>query len=325
MTSRNLQYVGPGHRMSTASNWETFGAASGAPIAGDTAYIRYGTVQTAGEGAGVNVRLNHGTLNMRGGSIGAITVDAGQYSAFLESYGTLGVSGRVVSTGGGGVGAYQKAPDTLNINIARHSVLVSQGVFSVENGSTLVVDGEHSWAGRHAAFQNDSRIEVNSGGTVRFDADVTGHGLIHFGVTPIAAMSGVGHGVFDGAVSSGETVVIDVGTVELDQAMRFAGTIALNRHEAPVGGSDNPSLDYGSVTLAYTPATEASLSSADELVLRNDGQITADLKFTATQNNASLWIQERGNDDRANTTIISGHAIPGFTEVPVSSVTVCKL
>ena len=323
MVSRNLQYIGPGHRMSTASNWETFGAASGAPVAGDTAYIRNGTVCTAGEGAGVNVRLNNGTLNMTNGSINTITVDTAQYSATMPGYGTLGVTGRVVGTGYIGLGAWKQAPDTLNIILASHSAYVNQGVVRIENGSHLVATGKHQSDGLHARFENDSRVEVNSEGTVRFNADVTGTGLIRFGMTPIAAMPGVGHGVFAGAVSSGQTVAIDLGTVELDQALSFAGTIVLNRHMAPVGGSDNPSLDYGSVLLKYSTATTASLSAGGELTLRDNGRLVADLKFAPTQGNASLWVMEQGNGDgKVDSTVISGHFIPGFSEVPVSLVPV---
>ena len=196
MTDRTFQFKSsaPGDQMNDPANWDALGGPPGAPGSGDTAYIRYATVETAGEVAGVNVSLNTGTLIMTGGSIGSILVSAAQYSAFTKGYGKFDVTGHVDETGGIKLGGPNLAADALTMIETTNATFDNLGTIAISNGSSLV-----ETAGTQSVFRNDGQINVSGSATLSIGSDFAGPGTVQDTAT---ATDQGGQIEFGGAVAS---------------------------------------------------------------------------------------------------------------------------
>lgn len=303
--SKLLYWRGPAYgRMNNAANWESPASAPSAPAPGDQVRIGGGPVLVIGEGAGVDIILTGGALDLIGGSIGSITVNALQYSAFTKASGTVSVTGQMTVTGGVRVGSVNAAPDTLTINEAADAVFVNQGTISVLGGSVLVESG-----GAHSALRNDGAIVTSGGSHITIGSDLNGVGTI----TDSAASKGGGSLIeLGGSVGSGQSIALNSGTLQVDKPMQFHGVITDIGHTSPDGG-----LNSGAILLEHADATMALLIN-DELVLWGPRSFVADLQIKGVSNASPLYATHEADGSLA----ITGHALPGATELRPSPIPV---
>lgn len=303
--SKLLFWQGPAYgRMNNASNWGSPAGPPSAPVPGDLAVIGNGPVLVIGEGTGVNVTLTGGSLDMIGGSIGSVAVNARQYSFGTRASGAISVTGTVTGTGGMQIGTANNAPDTLTINEFTNSMFVSQGTISVLGGSTLTeIDGAHT------EFRNDAAIVTSGGSHITIRSDLSGTGTI----TDSAAAKGGGSLIeVGGSVGDGQSIALNSGTLQIDKPMQFHGVITSIGHTSP-----GASLNSGAIVLEHADATMALLIH-DELLLWGPRNFIAALHINGASNSSPLYATHEPGGRLA----ITGYSLPGATALIPSPIPV---
>ena len=92
---------------------------------------------------------------------------------------------------------------------------------------------------------NTGTLTLLNTGQFAIHADLAGAGTIQS--VPAAASSGVNIEL-DGAVAAGQTVRLDGGTLQLDQPMRFMGTVSGMTTSSPGGPASRLALEHTTVT-----------------------------------------------------------------------------
>ena len=111
---------------------------------------------------------------------------------------------------------------------------------SLGRAASLVVNGSPG-----SAVVNTGILSVSNTTQFAIHADLAGAGTIRS--VPAADSSGVTIEL-DGAVSAAQTVQLDGGTLQLDQPMRFMGTVAGFTTSAPGGPASELRLEHSTVT-----------------------------------------------------------------------------
>ncbi len=250
-----------------------------------------------GEAAGVFVTLNTGTLNLIGGSVGSVAVNAAQYSAELKASGTVNITGQVTVTGNTYVGSANSATDTLAINEATDAVFINQGTISVLGGSSVTETG-----GARSTLRNDGAIVTSGGSHITIGSDLNGVGTI----TDSAAVKGDGSLIeVGGSVGTGQSIALNSGTLQIDKPIQFHGVITNLGHT-----STGANLEGGAIVLEHAHATMALLVN-NELVLWGPSNFVADLHIKGASSASPLYATHEADGSLA----ITGYALPGATEL----------
>ena len=212
---------------------------------GDTLAIAGGTFAAQGaQLSGVTVDLTGsqaapGGLTVQNGSVGKLQLlpltggDMG-----IAKYGTLTVAGNVTIQGALQSGGRPAAPGALAVTLNSGATLNLNGG-QLADGASLVVNGP---AGTVA---NAGTLSLSNTRGFAIHANLSGAGTIQS--VPTAASSGVTIEL-DGAVSAGQTVLLNGGTLQLDQPMRFMGTVAGFTASAPGGPASTLRLGHARAT-----------------------------------------------------------------------------
>lgn len=238
--------VNPGDTLDIAGS--TF-AAQGSQLSGVTVDLTGSQASPAG-------------LAVQNGSIGKLDlVPSAGGDLSIPQYGKLTVTGIVTIQGALQSGGRPAAPGALAVTVGGGATLNLNGG-QLADGASLVITGP-------AATVNNAGI-LSLANTRQFaiHADLAGAGTIQS--LPTAASSGVAIEL-DGAVSAAQTVRLDGGTLQLDQPMRFMGTVAGFTTSAPGGPAS-------CVRLAHARATGASFQQG----AGNAGTLSVSMQDPAT-------------------------------------------
>ena len=214
---------------------------------GDRLVLTGGTYTAqGGQLSGVTVYLNGGsqtsptTLAVQDGSIGKLQLESFDDPVRYSSRGNLDVSGTVTIESGliwGG----RVAPSYLNVTLNNAATLNLNGG-GIGNAASFVVNGSPG-----STVTNTGTLSV--GGVISFaiHADLAGAGTLQ---SVRSSDSSGGTIELDGAVSAGQTVLLDAGTLQLDQPARFLGTVAglISRTDPAGGPSSRLVLEHTTVT-----------------------------------------------------------------------------
>ncbi len=201
------------------------GAATPQPQAnpGDTLVLTGGTFTAQGaQLSGVTVFLN-GTqaspanLEVQDGTVGKLVLTSFSDPVRYPGFGNLDVSGNVTVESPLQWGGRPQSPGFLTVTMGSADTLNLNGG-NLQDGSSLVVNGS---AG--STVTNTGNLSLFNTSQFAIHADLAGAGIIQS--VPAPAAPGVLIEL-DGAVSSDQTVQLDGGTLQLDQPMRFMGTVA---------------------------------------------------------------------------------------------------
>ena len=259
----------------------------GVPGAGDTAAVGAGEVVAAGRQVGATVLLggpNSGAqpvLDLRNASLPGLSMPAAlppspyDTMASPTQYGTVNVRGHS-SIGSLEVGNFSSpsrgpvgvghgpltAPDVLTVNLGGRATLDTR--FGVKDGSTLTVNG-----GDRSSL--DAGASVIEGGTVVINAPLAGQGtiLMTYGLVELNGFANAGSLELGGPVGAGETIDIDVGTLQIDRPLEFAGTLNIGDH---AGG---PTAEQG-VLLKGLAASSYGFDDAAHTLTLFDGDAVLD-------------------------------------------------
>ena len=177
---------------------------------------------------------------MQNGTVGALTlVPTANGGAGPASYGTLAVTGTVTVGDALQWGGRSLAPGSLTVSLGQGAVLNLNGG-KLADGAAVVVNGASG-----AAVTNTGTLSLANTRQFAIHADLGGTGTIQSMAT--ASCSGVMIEL-DGAVSAGQTVQIGGGTLQLDQPMRFMGTVAGMVTSAAGGPASQLRLAHTTVT-----------------------------------------------------------------------------
>ncbi len=223
------------------------GAAAPQPKAnpGDTLNIAAGTFSAqGGQLSGVTVDLAGSQaapagLALQNGSVGKLVLapmtnnDLG-----VSKYGKLTVSGTVTVVGALQSGGRPAAPGVLAVTLNSGATLNLNGG-QLADGASLVVTGPA------ATVTNAGTLSLANTRGFAIHANLSGAGTIQS--VPTAASSGVTIEL-DGAVSAGQTIRLNGGTLQLDQPMRFMGTVAGFTTSAPGGPASYLRLQHARAT-----------------------------------------------------------------------------
>ncbi len=190
---------------------------------GDTLVLTGGTFTAQGSRlSGVEVYFNGtssgvvSSLAVRDGAIGDITLDSFFDLQRAPGIGDLYVDGTVtVETPLHWGGRF--APDSLNVTLNNDATLNVNGG-SLGRAASLVVNGAPG-----SAVVNTGTLSLSSTAQFAIHADLAGAGTIRS--VPAPGSFGVTIEL-DGAVAAAQTVLLDGGTLQLDQPARFLGTVA---------------------------------------------------------------------------------------------------
>ena len=209
---------------------------------GDRLAITGGTFTTqGGQLSGVAVNLSGtqaapATLAIRDGSIGSLAPRSESNPQGISSYGNLDVSGTVTIESGLSWGG-RVAPAYLSVTLNDAATLNLNGG-GLGRAASFVVNGAPG-----STVTNTGTLSV--GDTIEFaiHADLAGTGTLRSNSSGDLIE-------LDGAVSAGQTVLLNTGTLQLDQPARFLGTVAgLVPRTDPAGGpSSRLVLEHTTVT-----------------------------------------------------------------------------
>ena len=219
-------------------------AAQPRPNPGDTLVLTGGSFTAPGGLSGVTVYLNGSTqaasahLAMQGGTVGALKLTSFTDPTRYSSYGTLDATGNVTVASplqwGGRV-----SPGLLTVNLGAAATLNLNGG-ALGRGASFVVNGSTG-----STVANTGALSLSGVSQFAIHASLAGGGSI--GSVAGSDMSGV-RIELDGAVSAGQTVQLNGGTLQLDQPMRFMGTVAGLITSAPGGPASQLQLMHTTVT-----------------------------------------------------------------------------
>ena len=215
------------------------------PNPGDTLVLTGGTFTAPGGLPGVTVYLNGttpaapATLAVQGGSVGALKLISLSNPVRYASYGNLAVSGNVTVESPLQWGGRSISSQSLTVTMGSADTLNLNGG-SLQDAASLVVNGS---AG--STVTNTGTLTLLNTGQFAIHADLAGAGTIQS--VPAAASSGVNIEL-DGAVAAGQTVRLDGGTLQLDQPMRFMGTVSGMTTSSPGGPASRLALEHTTVT-----------------------------------------------------------------------------
>ena len=310
-----LYWVGGTGRMGKAANWSGPGVGPDGqrPAAGDQLIIGGGNAFAAGPTwSGVNVTLNGGgTLTLQNGIVGALTVNARQYSAFVSAYGHMEIQGRSAVASGIQIGAAGQAPMTLDMNIADYSAFVNIAPLVVQNNSSFSTTRDTAPGFHGASFENHSSVVVSGGAHAVFGTKITASGTMRVAALPPTAgpvsptSTDGGHIEFKGGVAAGQTVAITQGTVQVDQPMLFEGAVTLGA--APAVGAGT--LAGASMSLMGLHAATAELTAGTLFLRGAAGNLLADIRVAAPAGGAVFVANQ------ADSVSLTGYALPGASEV----------
>ena len=200
---------------------------------GDRLAITGGTFTAqGGQLSGVAVNLSGtqaapATLAVRDGSIGNLAPRSEDNPQGITSYGNLDVSGVVTIESGLSWGG-RVAPAFLNVTLNDAATLNLNGG-NLGNAASFVVNGSPG-----STVTNTGTLSVGSVINFAIHADLAGTGTLQ---SVRSSDSSGGTIELDGAVSAGQTVLLNTGTLQLDQPARFLGTVAgLVPRTDPAGG-----------------------------------------------------------------------------------------
>ncbi len=234
---------------------------------GDNLVFRQGTFMAQGSRlSGATVYLNGAqpsspaTLAVRDGSVGRIVLSYFQNNPRFPGYGALDVTGSVtiespLSWGG-------SAPYSLVATLNGDATLTVNGG-SLGRAASLVVNGAPG-----STVVNTGTLSLSGTAQFAIHADLAGTGTIRS--VPAPDSSGVTIEL-DGAVSAAQTVQLDGGTLQLDQPMRFMGTVAGLITSSPGGPASELRLEHSTVTGAFF---QQSASNAGDLSIFTQDQST---------------------------------------------------
>ncbi len=318
-----LYWVGGTGRMGKAANWSGPGVGPDGqhPEAGDQLIIGGGNVFAAGPTwSGVNVTLNGGgTLTLQNGIVGALTVNARQYSAFLSARGHMEIQGRSAAASGIQLGAAGQAPMTLDMNIADNSAFVNIAPLAVQNGSSFSVTRDTAPDFHGVSFENHSTVVVNGGADAVFGTKITAGGTMRVAAPPPTlgpvspASTDGGHIEFKGGVAATQSIDITQGTVQVHQPMLFGGAVTLNA--APASGAGT--LAGASLSLEGLHAATAELTAGNMLLRGTAGNLLADI-HVAPPAGGAVYVANQADGSVS----LTGYALPGASEVHASTVPV---
>lgn len=214
--------------------------------AGDTLILRGGTYTAQGDQlSDVTVHLNGAqaspaTLAVQDGSIGKLQLQSFDNPASRSSYGNLDVAG-TVSIGNPLQWGGRVAPDYPTVNLNDSATLNLPGA-SLGRAASFVVNGAPG-----STVTNTGAMSLSATQRFAIHADLAGAGTIQS--RPDSDSSGVMIEL-DGAVSAVQTVLLDAGTLQLDQPARFMGMVAgVLPITDPAGGpSSQLVLEHATVT-----------------------------------------------------------------------------
>ncbi len=210
--------------------WNGTDATSGSPSPqpevnpGDTLVLTGGTFAAqGGQLSGVTVYLNGttqaspATVAVQDGTIGKLQMVSFSNPVRYSSYGNLDVTGTVTIESPLQWGGRVTPPGFLTVNLNGSATLNLNGG-DLGRAASLVVNGSTG-----STVTNTGTMALTSIGQFAIHADLAGAGTIRS--LPDYDSSGV-RIELDGAVSAEQTVQLDGGTLQLDQPMRFMGTLA---------------------------------------------------------------------------------------------------
>ena len=210
---------------------------------GDNLILTGGTFTAQGSRlSGVTVYFNGqasvANLAVQDGSVGDLTLSSFFNLPRSPGAGTLDVAGTVtiekpLHWGG------RYAPDSLDVTLNGGATLNVNGG-NLGRAASLVVNGSPG-----ATVVNTGTLSLSSTTQFAIHADLAGAGIIQSVPAPDA--SGVTIEL-DGAVSAAQTVQLDGGTLQLDQPMRFMGTVAGLVTSAPGGPASELQFMHTTVT-----------------------------------------------------------------------------
>ncbi len=220
---------------------------SGAPApqpttnGGDTLTLSGGTYAAqGGQLSGVTVNLtgsqaSPANLALQNASVGKIElVPAAGADMGISKYGKVTVTGTATVQGGLQSGGRPAAPGALAVTLNSGATLNLNGG-QLADGASLVITGP---AG---TVTNAGTLSLSNTRAFAIHANLSGAGTIQS--VPTADTSGVTVEL-DGAVSAGQTVLLNGGTLQLDQPMRFMGTVAGLITSAPGGPASSLRLEH---------------------------------------------------------------------------------
>ncbi len=219
-------------------------AAQPRPNPGDTLVLTGGTFTAPGGLSGVTVYLNGSTqaasahLAVQGGTVGALKLTSFTDPTRYSSYGTLDATGNVTVASplqwGGRV-----SPGLLTVNLSAAATLNLNGG-NLSRAASFVVNGSPG-----STVTNTGALSLTDVSQFAIHANLAGAGTIR----SMAGSDSSGVRIeLDGAVSAGQTVQLDGGTLQLDQPMRFLGTVAGFTTSAPGGPASQLQLEHTTVT-----------------------------------------------------------------------------
>ena len=131
------------------------------------------------------------------------------------------------------------APDNLNVTLNNGATLNVNGG-SLGRAASLTVNGAPG-----STVVNTGTLSLSAVARFAVHADLAGAGTIRS--VPTADTSGVTVEL-DGAIAASQTVQLDGGTLQLDQPMRFMGTVAGLITSSPGGPASSLELEHTTVT-----------------------------------------------------------------------------
>ena len=173
-------------------------------------------------------RTSPAGLAVQNGSVGKLTLVELDHGGFGNaSYGTLTATGTVTIDNPLNWGGRPLTPCFLTVNLNNAATLNLSGA-SLGDGDALVINGSPD-----STVTNAGTMSVSGISQFAIHADLAGVGIIR----SIATSDSSGDVIeLDGAVSAGQTVQVNEGTLQLDQPMRFMGTVANLIPSYPQGG-----------------------------------------------------------------------------------------
>lgn len=245
----------------------------GVPGAGDTAAVAAGEVVVQGRSVEATVVLGGAdvgappALDLRSASVATLATprnvpEPSDTTASVPEYGTVNVRGlsrigslevgafdnRLNGLGGGHAATF--AHDNLTVNLAAGAQLDTG--FDVEDGSALTVIG----GDRSGFAAGPSTI---AGGKAAILAPLVGQGTITMTDGAVYKEGYAIEGTLElgGRVGPGETIDINMGTLQIDRPLDFAGTLNIRAVEdgGHTGGQGVLLRDLGASSYAFDDAT----------------------------------------------------------------------
>jgi hypothetical protein len=193
-----------------------------------------------------------------------------------------------------------------SLTLINHGSIVATGshALEIDTGSNAVVNTgtlEATGSGGlhiHGDVENDGLIFANGGG-IEIDGDVSGKGGAEIEGTAMVEFGGL----FDESLSIGATAI---GTVKIDHAAEFTGTVA--------GLDDNDSIVFSDIvaenaSITYTAGADGGIGQLEV----TDGEHTAHVTLAGNYEAANFHV---ANDGGNGTVVTYTHVEPQQEQVP---------